>query len=327
MSYVPTYSEVEEEIVSVTLNLSNYVTQKEFKSLTKVDTSDFALKTNVAEIKKKVDDIDVDKIDFIDELHGKYFKYDKTDTQKLFSWQSAGISNEKLTPVKYTNSPSLLFEKTKPYLKISSFKFLAERKIYTHQSILNIYIIYLMPDITDTNGSDLLKYGLFGATGYDTNNKLVGYGVGFGTQKYKHDDGKEARNLVILGTNSNALVLGKGNIKITTNDSVSVQAKDKLKTNCTIPNKKFLLSVHYDATNDNSESFLFINGTEQYKFKADKNEIVARKLNLGSISDNWVLQYSHTMNGNIYSFALDYELPTIDKIQKIHKYLMKKHNI
>ena len=73
MSYVPTYSEVEEEIVSVILNLSNYVTQKEFKNLTKVDTSDFALKTNVAEIKKKIDDIDVDKIDFIDELQGKIF--------------------------------------------------------------------------------------------------------------------------------------------------------------------------------------------------------------------------------------------------------------
>ena len=65
MSYVPTYSEVEEEIVSVTLNLSNYVTQKEFY------TSDFALKTNVAEIKKKVDDIDVAKINSIDELQGK----------------------------------------------------------------------------------------------------------------------------------------------------------------------------------------------------------------------------------------------------------------
>ena len=38
-----------------------------------------------------------------------------------------------------------------------------------------------MPDITDVKGSDLLKYGLFGATGYDTNNKLIGYGVGFGT--------------------------------------------------------------------------------------------------------------------------------------------------
>ena len=146
-------------------------------------------------------------------------------------------------------------------------------------------------------------------------------------QKYTHDDGKEATNLVILGTNSNALVLGKGSIKITTNDSVSVQAKDKFKTNYTIPDKKFVFSVHNEATNDNSESFFFINGIEQYKFKADKNEIVARKLNVGSISDNSVLHYSHTMNGNIYSFSVDYELTTIDKVQKIHKCLMKKHNI
>ena len=102
MTYVPTYSEIEEEIVSVTLNLSNYVTQKEFKNVTKVDTSDFALKTNVAEIKKKVDDIDIDKINGIDELQGnnsiedsylylnqkyKFFKHDKTDTEKLLSWQ------------------------------------------------------------------------------------------------------------------------------------------------------------------------------------------------------------------------------------------------
>ena len=149
-----------------------------------------------------------------------------------------------------------------------------------------------MPNITDAKGSDLMKYGLFGATRYDTNNKLVGYGLGFGTQKYTHNDGKKARNLVILGTNSsssNALILEKGSIKITTNDSVSVQAKDKLKANCALPNKKFLLSVHYDVTNDTSESFLFINGIEQCKFKANKNEIVARKLNLGSISDNSVL--------------------------------------
>ena len=110
--------------------------------------------------------------------------------------------------------------------------------------------------------------------------------------------------------------LGKGSIKITTNDSVSIQAKDKLKTNCTIPDKKFVLSVHYDVTDDNSESFLFMNGVQQYKFTADKNEIVARKLNLGSISDNSALHYSHTMNGNIYSFALGYELPTKDKYKK-----------
>ena len=87
------------------------------------------------------------------------------------------------------------------------------------------------------------------------------------------------------------------------------------------------MSVHYDATDDNSESFLFVNGVQQYKFKADKNEIVARKINLGSNSDNSVLRYSHAMNGNIYTFSLAYKAVTIDKVQKIHKYLMKKHNI
>ena len=87
------------------------------------------------------------------------------------------------------------------------------------------------------------------------------------------------------------------------------------------------MSVNYDATDDNSESFLFVNGVQKYKFRADKNEIVARKLNLGSISDNSVLHYSQAMNGNTYSFSVEYELPSIEKIQKIHKYLMKKHNI
>ena len=71
--YFPGYSTIRNEIIDVKLNLSNYVTQKEFKNLTKVDTSDFTLKTNVAEIKKKVDDIDVDKINIIDELQGKNY--------------------------------------------------------------------------------------------------------------------------------------------------------------------------------------------------------------------------------------------------------------
>ena len=112
MSYVPAYSEVKEEIVSVTLNLSNYVTQKEFKNVTNVNTSDFALKNNVADIRKKVDDTAVDKINDIDELQGKnyvednylYFsqkyEYVKTNNSNNFlSWRSSGISNEKFEPL------------------------------------------------------------------------------------------------------------------------------------------------------------------------------------------------------------------------------------
>ena len=52
--YFPAYSTARNEIGSVKLNLSNYITQEEFKNLTKVDTSNFALKTNVVEVKKKL---------------------------------------------------------------------------------------------------------------------------------------------------------------------------------------------------------------------------------------------------------------------------------
>ena len=71
--YFPTYSTARNEIIDAKLNLSNYVTQKETKNLTKVDTSDFAIKTNVVEIKSRVDNIDVDRINTIDELQGKDF--------------------------------------------------------------------------------------------------------------------------------------------------------------------------------------------------------------------------------------------------------------
>ena len=121
MSYVPTYSEVEEEIDSATLNLSNYVKQKEFKNLTgNVDTSYFALKNNVAEIKKKVDDIDVDKIDFIDKLQGKkyiedsylYFKpeyryFEITGIKSVLSWKSIELSDEKLKSIRDDYFPEL----------------------------------------------------------------------------------------------------------------------------------------------------------------------------------------------------------------------------
>ena len=42
--YFPAYSTTKNETVSVNLNLNNYVTREELKNLTKVDTSDFALK-------------------------------------------------------------------------------------------------------------------------------------------------------------------------------------------------------------------------------------------------------------------------------------------
>ena len=46
---------------------------------------------------------------------------------------------------------------------------------------------------------------------------------------------------------------------------------------------KFCLSLHYNEVN----SYLFVNGTEVYKFKAKDSEIVASPLCLGNISKDW----------------------------------------
>ena len=55
--------------------------------------------------------------------------------------------------------------------------------------------------------------------------------------------------------------------------------------NSTVTKKKFCLSLYYNGTN----SYLFVNGTEIYKFKAKdlRSEIVAISLCLGNISKDW----------------------------------------
>ena len=53
--------------------------------------------------------------------------------------------------------------------------------------------------------------------------------------------------------------------------------------NFTVIKKKFCLSLHYNGTN----SYLFVNSTEIYKFKAKDSEIVATPLCLGNISKDW----------------------------------------
>ena len=47
---------------NVTVDLSNYATKDDIKNITHVDTSNFALKTNLANLKTEVDKLDIDKL-------------------------------------------------------------------------------------------------------------------------------------------------------------------------------------------------------------------------------------------------------------------------
>ena len=48
--------------INVKIDLSNYATKADVKNISHVDTSSFSLKTNLANLKTKVDKLDIDKL-------------------------------------------------------------------------------------------------------------------------------------------------------------------------------------------------------------------------------------------------------------------------
>ena len=49
--------------INVKVDLSNYTTKADIKNIAHVDTSSFALKTNLANLKSEVDKLDIDKLE------------------------------------------------------------------------------------------------------------------------------------------------------------------------------------------------------------------------------------------------------------------------
>ena len=70
--------------------------------------------------------------------------------------------------------------------------------------------------------------------------------------------------------------------------------------NFTVTKKTFCLSLHYNGAN----SYLFVNGTEIYKFKAKDSKIVATQLFLGNISKDWSVGNMKKTGFNGYVYDL-----------------------
>ena len=114
-------------------------------------------------------------------------------------------------------------------------------------------------------------------------------------------------------------ILGKG---LTQGLEHTLIAENMYSINFTVTKKKFCLHLHYNGAN----VYLFVNGTEIYKFKAKDSEIVASPLCLGNISKDWSTDNMKKtgFNGYVYDFSVDYDATDVDDILDIHKYLMKK---
>ena len=122
-----------------------------------------------------------------------------------------------------------------------------------------------------------------------------GYGIGFDRKRiFSFSGGGYGQNVLILGvdmsfsahidnTKKDILVLGIGP---TQGLEHTLTAEKMYSINFTEKNKKFCLSLHYNRAN----SYLFVNGTENYKFKANDSKIVATPLCLGNISKDWLIR-------------------------------------
>ena len=88
----------------------------------------------------------------------------------------------------------------------------------------------------------------------------------------------------------------------------------------------FVLSLHYN----DDDSYLFVNGKQELKFKCKTGNLVKEKLRIGNFSDQWTASESEKtgLHGNIYDFVVDYKsINGVKPIYDMHRYLITKHNI
>ena len=121
---------------------------------------------------------------------------------------------------------------------------------------------------------------------------IFGYGTGFDRRgRFSFPGGGFGQNVLILGDDmsfsthidnkkKDILVLGIGP---TQGLEHTLAAEKMYSINFNVTKKKFCLSLHYNG----EDSYLFVNGTEIYKFKAKDSEIVWTPLCLGNISKDW----------------------------------------
>ena len=181
-----------------------------------------------------------------------------------------------------------------------------------------------------------LKNSLFGAvtlTKHININKYgySGYEIGFDRKsRFSFPGGGFGQNVIIFGENMSSsvhvdnkkkdiLILRKGP---TQGLEHTLTAEKTYLINFTVTIKKFCLSLHYNGAN----SYLFVNGTVTYKFKAKDSEIVATSLFLGNISKDWSVDNMKKtrFNGYVYDFSVDYDAIAVDDIMDIHNYLLNK---
>ena len=140
----------------------------------------------------------------------KYFKLNSVAgvTDYVLSWQSKGISNESIKPSTTSNNslnPRLSYYGTKVRVQFTKSCLKQSNHIFTHQKIVNIYIVYELAASSSHTNDPTLKNCLFGAVTLTKNAdiekyKYSGYGIGFDRRSsFSFPSGGFGQNVLIFG--------------------------------------------------------------------------------------------------------------------------------
>ena len=172
-----------------------------------------------------------------------------------------------------------------------------------NKNVINIYCVYKLDPIASSRDTTFtIQNALFGAMQITKNadnskNSYKGYGIyimGSGLTQGIHD--------------------------------ITLYAEKNFYRNFTDLGKKFMLSLHYNG----DDSYLFVNGRQELKFKCKTDQLVKEKLCIGNLSDQWTTSESEKTGvyGKFYDFVVDYEeIVGVKAIYDLHRYLILKHNI
>ena len=176
--------------------------------------------------------------------------------------------------------------------------------IPNNNNAINIYCVYKLDPIASSRDTTFtIQNALFGAMEITKNADTSkydykGYGICFdegGMFSHKiTEDGRAhntmGRNAIIFGVDMNSsihvtnranhiYVMGEGLVQGI--HDTTLYAEKNYWRNITDPGKKFIISLHYNG----DESYLFVNGRQELKFKAKTDQLVKEKLCIGNLGD------------------------------------------
>ena len=211
-----------------------------------------------------------------------------------------------------------------------------------NNNVINIYIVYEIYPISNFRNTDYtVQNALFGGVKITKNatdtskHKYEGYGICFDEGcTFSKGNINNGRNVLIFGVHENSLVHANnkanniyvmGDLFVQGINDTTLYAEKVYSQNFTAVSKKFMLSLHYNG----DDSYLFVNGKKELKFKAKDDQIVKEILCLGNISDNWNAANAEKTGfwGEIYDFAVSYTKTSVSDMYNVHRYLIGKHNI